>query len=116
MAHMKDVRFSPTLGECRAESGRGARALSCWSQTRKGGLPTGPRGMERRVYTKNHFFRIQKQKGNSVCLGAFWFSSWTKADNNSFILPSRGYLITLSPRNRTDSGIVTVDLLRRLQI
>jgi len=33
-------------------------------EARKGGLPTGQGGMGRRVYTKNHVFRTQKEKGN----------------------------------------------------
>src|SRR5262249_40069303 len=40
----------------------------------RGGLPTGQRGMGRRVYTKSHVFRIQKQKGNSVSFGLSAFA------------------------------------------
>src|SRR5215471_4319434 len=65
------------------------------------------RGMEARGSILGASFFAYKNKKATVSLGAFWFSSRTKADNNSLILAaSRRYLITLSALASTLGGIV----------
>ena|SRR5215467_193967 len=85
MAHRRMYDYLSESGELR-QAEPPCSCLVVLGEARKGGLPTGHGGMETMVYTNNHVFRIQKQKGNSVSLGAFWFSSriWQR------------YLITLS--------------------
>src|SRR5262245_16113943 len=72
----------------------------------QGDIPAGTGGMGRWVYTKNHVFRTQKQKGNSVSRGAFWFGSRTGGRQQSHGGTSRGYLITRSALASTFGGIV----------
>src|SRR5215471_18885496 len=79
--------------------------------------PPAQGGWRRRVYTKNHVFRIQKQKGKFVSLGLSGLPhGQRRTTTNSIPASSSVYLITLSARASTVGGIVKLICLAAFKL